>query len=247
MTVLQYFLRRLRALWRSDDIHDEISDEMRFHIELRAEENVRRGMTPDEARREAERQFGRFDLIKEEGYDVRGGRWLEATWQDLRYGARMLLKSPGFTATVLLTLALGIGANITIFSVVNAVLLRPLPYHDPDRLAVLWTEAPKQNVKERTSAYATISDWRQQNTSFEDLAIFDPTMVMLTGADEAERSQSFRTSANLFKLLGVTPALGRTFTADEEQQKARVVILSHGLWQRRFGASPNILLTSGNQ
>jgi len=214
---------------------------MRFHIELRAEENVRRGMAPEEARREAERQFGRFNRIKEEGYDVRGGRWLEATWQDLRYGARMLLKSPGFTATVLFTLALGIGANITIFSVVNAVLLRPLPYADADRLVFLWTEAPKQNVKERTSAYATISEWRQQNTSFEDLAVFDPTMVTLTGAADPERSQSVRASANLFPLLGVAPALGRTFTSDEEQQKARVVVMSHGLWQRRFGASPNIL------
>ena len=106
---------------------------------------------------------------------MRGGRWLETTWQDLRYGARMLLKSPGFTATALLTLALGIGANITIFSAVNAVLLRPLPYADADRLVYLWSEAPKQNIKETATAYATISEWRHQNKSFDDLAVFDPT------------------------------------------------------------------------
>jgi predicted permease len=172
---------------------------------------------------------------------VRGGRWLEATWQDLRYGARMLLKSPGFTATVLLTLASGIGANITIFSVVNAVLLRPLPYPEADRLVFLWSEAPRQNIRERASAYANFSDWRNQNTLFEDLAVFDPTVVTLTGAAEPEQVMSVRTSANLFPLLGVEPLLGRTFTADEEQQKVRVVVLSHGLWQRRFGAAPDIL------
>src|SRR5262249_17934074 len=241
MTRLRYFLRRLRALWLSEEIHEEISEEMRFHLELRAEENVRRGMTPEEARREAERRFGRFDRIKEQGYEARGGRWLEATWRDLRYGARMLLKSPGFTATALLTLALGIGANITIFSVVNAVLLRPLPYPESERLVFLWSEAPRQNIRERASAYANFSEWRNQNKSFEDLAVFDPTVVTLTGAAEPEQVMSVRASANLFPLLGVAPMVGRTFTADEERQRARVVVLSHGLWRRRFGASPDIL------
>src|SRR5215831_13498327 len=162
-------------------------------------------------------------------------------WQDLRYGARMLFKNPGFTLIAALTLALGIGANITIFSVINAVLLHPLPYPEAERLVFLWTEVPKQNIKERASAYANFSEWRDQNKSFEDLAVFDPTAVTLTGAAEPEGVMSVRASANLFPLLGVAPLLGRTFTAEEEQQKARVVVLSHGLWQRRFGASPNIL------
>src|SRR5262245_37030026 len=117
---------------------------------------------------------------------------MQAFLQDLRYGARMLLKSRRFTATVLFTLALGIGANITIFSVVNAVLLHPLPYADADRLVFLWSEVPKQNIKETGTAYATISEWRHQNTSFDDLAVFDPTSVTLTGMAVPERAMSIR-------------------------------------------------------
>ncbi|HEV8482311.1 MAG TPA: ABC transporter permease [Blastocatellia bacterium] len=161
--------------------------------------------------------------------------------QDLRMGLRMLIKHPSFTVVAVFTLALGMGANITIFSVVNSVLLRSLPYADSDRLVFLWSELTKHSVKERTSAYATISEWRQQNTSFEDLAVFDPASVTLTGAFEAEQASSVRASSNLFPLLGIVPELGRTFTADEEQQQARVVVLSHGLWQRRFAASPDAL------
>src|SRR5262245_32628839 len=233
---------RLRALFRRENVLRDIEEELRIHVELEAERNIERGMPPDEAQAAARKSFGQFSRNTELSYDIRGGGWLETTWQDLRYGARMLLNSPGFTATVLFTLALGIGANITIFSVVNAVLLRPLrPYADADRLVHLWSEVPKQNIKETATAYATISEWRQQNTSFEDLAVSDPTVVTLTGAADPERVMSIRASANLFPLLGVAPALGRTFTADEVQQKARVVVLSHGLWQRRFGASPDIL------
>jgi putative ABC transport system permease protein len=161
--------------------------------------------------------------------------------QDLQLGVRMLIKQPSFTVIAVFTLALGIGANITIFSVVNAVLLRPLPYPDADRLVFLWSEAPAQNIRERASTYGNVADWREQNRSFEDLAVFDPTAVTLTGAAEPEQVMSIRTSANLFPLLGVAPLLGRTFTAEEEQQKLRVVVLSHGLWQRRFSASPSIL------
>jgi putative ABC transport system permease protein len=168
-------------------------------------------------------------------------RWEDEMFQDLRLGVRMLVKHPSFTVIAVLTLALGIGANITIFSVVNAVLLRPLPYPDADRLVYLWSEAPAQSIRERASAYANVADWREQNKSFADIAVFDPTVVTLTGAAEPERVMSVRASANFFPLLGVAPMLGRTFTAEEEQQKVRVIVLSYGLWQRRFGASPNAL------
>src|SRR5215467_8550673 len=241
MAMLNKLRLRLRALFFGSKMEEELDAEVRFHLEREIEENIVRGMTPEEARYAAIRSFGGVERVKEESRDERGVRLLEEVWQDLRYGARMLFKNPGFTLIAVLTLALGIGANITIFSVINAVLLHPLPYPEAERLVFLWTEVPKQNIKERASAYANFSEWRDQNKSFEDLAVFDPTSVTLTGAAEPEGVMSVRASANLFPLLGMAPLLGRTFTAEEEQQKARVVVLSHGLWQRRFGASPNIL------
>ena len=159
--------------------------------------------------------------------------------QDIRLGLRMLIKHPGFTVIAVLTLAIGIGANITIFSVVNAVLLRPLPYPEAEQLVFLWSESPQRNIKERSSAYANVADWRTQSQALADIAIFDPTMVTLTGGAEPELVVSVGVSANLFSVLGVAPLLGRTFTTADEQQ--RVVVLSYGLWQRRFGASPAIV------
>jgi predicted permease len=162
--------------------------------------------------------------------------------QDLRYGARMLLKTPGFTFVAILTLAIGIGGNTAIFSLVNAVLLRPLPYLDPDRLAMLWTDDPKRNIREEGTSYPNFLDWRSQNQSFTDLAICSRgNPVVLTGGDESERVMGDLVSANLFPLLGVTPALGRTISPADEQHRARVVVLSHGLWQRRFGAAPEAI------
>jgi putative ABC transport system permease protein len=221
--------RRLRADWRQ-----EWEAELRHREVLLAEwDKLDRRHKLDLLRR----SLGAFvDALL-----LQPKRLEDEMFQDLRLGVRMLSKQPGFTIIAVLTLALGIGANITIFSVVNAVLLRPLPYPDADRLVVLWSEAPAQNIRERASAYANVADWREQNKSFEDIAASDPTVVTLTGGAEPEQVMSVRASANLFPLLGVTPMLGRTFTADEVQQKVRVVVLSHGLWQRRFGASPNVL------
>jgi predicted permease len=165
-------------------------------------------------------------------------------FQDWRQAVRSLRRYPGFSAIAVLTLAVGMAANIIIFSVVNAVLLRPLPYPNADRLVFLWSESPKQNIREKPTAYANYSEWRSQNRSFDDLAIFDPTSVTLTGEAEPEQVMSVRASANVFSLLGAAPMIGRTFTADEEEHKARVIVLSHGLWQRRFGASPDVLSKS---
>jgi putative ABC transport system permease protein len=167
---------------------------------------------------------------------------MNSLWQDLRYGVRMLLKKPGFTLIAVLTLALGIGANTAIFSVVNTVLLKPLPYAEPERLAMLWTDNPKQGVHEEGTSYPTFLDWRAQSHSFAELALCSRgNPVVLTGTAEPERALGEYVSANLFPLLGVKPALGRTFTPDDEQRRERVVVLSFGLWQRRFGADPGIV------
>jgi putative ABC transport system permease protein len=237
---LRGLYRRVRALLRSEAIHREIEEEMRFHIEMRAEENERAGMTPEEARGEAERRFGRLTRLKEQGYEVRGGRWLEALWRDCRYGARSLRKSPGFTLVAIATLTLGIGANTAIFSVVNAVLLRPLPYAESERLVRL-PNAPYSVGGELSSA--TLLDWREQFHSLASLAAYGALGggMNLTGAGEPARVRAVEVSTNFFSTLGITPARGRAFTTDEGQPgRNRVTIISDGLW-RRLGSDQNVI------
>jgi putative ABC transport system permease protein len=238
----RYVFRRLRALWRADKIHDEIAEEMRFHIDLRTEENVRRGMAPEAARREAERQFGHFTSLKEQGYEVRGGRGLEATWQDLRYGARLLAKNPGFAAVAVLTLGLGIGANTAIFSVVNAVLLRPLSFENPDQLVMIWQTNPQRGILQDLVSPPNLHDWQQQSHTFGQIAAFNPRGFSLTGTGEPEVLPGTFVSVELFPMLGANPLLGRNFLPDEGRPGGnRAVIISFALWQRRFGGDPDLL------
>jgi len=176
---------------------------------------------------------------------------METLFKDFRYGIRSLLKHPGFTAIAVITLALGIGANTAMFSVINAVLLRPLPYHDPNRLVTIWEESPERDLYQLPVSYANYRDWIDQNHVFEQIATYTFTNLNLTGAGEPARLSTVRTSANLFSLVGATPRLGRTFLAEEDKEGGnRVVILGHGLWQSRFGSDPAIIgkpLTLNNQ
>jgi putative ABC transport system permease protein len=241
---------RLRALRDSETVHREIDEEAQFHIDMRAEEYVRRGLTPEAARREAERRFGRLSQIKEMGYEVRGGGLVETLWQDLRYGARMLLKAPGFTSIAVITLALGIGANTAIFSVVNAVLLRPFPYEAPERLVIL--QESISGGAGITVSYPNFADWRAQNTVFSTMAaVRSLESFNLTGTGEPERLQGRIVSAEFFSTLGIKPLLGRDFLAEEDRPGATpAAILSHGFWQRRFGEDPGVIgkqLTLNNQ
>jgi putative ABC transport system permease protein len=231
----------------SDAVHREIDEEMRFHLDMRAEENVRRGMSPEDARREAEKRFGRFTRIKEMGYEVRGGGFVETFWQDVRYGMRMLLKHPSFTFIAVLTLALGIGVNTALFSVVNAVLLRPLPYAEPERLVQLYEANAQQGYERFSFSLANFVDHRDQQSGFEQMAAYRRWNANLTGAGEPERVQVAVVSASFLPLLRVQPLLGRGFLTEEETPgKDDVAVLSYGLWQRRFGGDPGILNKSVN-
>jgi putative ABC transport system permease protein len=167
---------------------------------------------------------------------------MRTLWQDLRHSARMLMKKPGFTLIVILTLALGVGANTAIFSVVNAVLLRPLPYQNPDRLVRLWESNTKRGLPEGAASAPNFEDWRKRNQVFEQLAAQETTTYNLTGGGEPERVAAANVTANLFPTLGVSPALGRNFLPEEEQGGGgQVALLSYGLWQRRFGADPKLI------
>src|SRR5918998_1679370 len=163
--------------------------------------------------------------------------------QDIRYGFRMMWKRPGFTAVVVLTLGLGIGANTAIFTVVNAALLRGLPYEEPERLMHLFETTPQKNFGRREASYPDFFDWRQ-NQSFEGLAAYTGGAgFALAGPDGSELVEAGRVTANFFDVLGVRPALGRTFREGEDEAGAeRVVVLSHGAWQRRFGGDPSAVV-----
>jgi putative ABC transport system permease protein len=162
---------------------------------------------------------------------------VETTAQDIRYAARTLRKNPAFTATTIATLALAIGVNTAMFSVVNAVLLQPLPYQSPERLAMLWTEDPAQNLREGRSACWNVEQWRSQSQTFADMAVFDATSTTLTGADGAEQIVGGSISPNLLPLLGVQPVQGRSWSSEEAEQRQRLVLIGHRFWQARFGGS----------
>jgi len=167
--------------------------------------------------------------------------WLEALTRDVRYALRTLRRSPAFTATAAATLALGIGANTAVFSVLNAVLLRPLPYRSPEQLAMLWTEDPSQNLREGRSALSDVDQWRSLSHTFADMATFDTVSTVLTGADGAEQIAGASVSPNLLSLLGVEPLLGRGFSAEDAEAQSRAVMIGHRFWRTRFGGSPDAL------
>ena len=230
---------RIRALRQRETVINDIDREMRSHLELQVEANVRAGMSPDEARVQALRSFGNVNKAVDAAYDVKGGGWLESLTQDIRYGVRMLAKHKAFTAVAVLTLALGIGANTAIFSVVNELLLRPLPYRDAERIVMLWEVTP-QGRHQNTTSRANFRAWRAQNTSYENVAAFTDQRFNLTGDGEPEELSVQMATPELFKVLGVDPLLGRTFLPDDDG-KPPVAVLSYGLWQRRFGGQGSVI------
>jgi putative ABC transport system permease protein len=233
---------RLRSLFKRESVEQELSDELCFHLEKLTEENVAKGMTPEEARYAALRELGGADQIKEECRDMRRVNYIENFLQDVRYGLRMLAKNPGFAAVAVLTLALGTGANTAIFSVVNTVLLRPLPYKDADRLVTVWGYNRARGFDTDLVSPLDFADWRSQNHLFESMAASTDVQYTLTGVGEPAVIVAYSFSADYFHVLGVAPLVGRTFLPEEEQPgKNNVAVLSYSLWQSRLGGKRDLV------
>jgi predicted permease len=233
---------RLRALFNKPEMERELGEELRFHLEKEIEQKLARGMSREQARLAALRSFGGVEQISEQCRDERGVRLFEELWQDLRYGARMFIRKPGFTLVAVITLALGIGANTAIFSVVNAVLLNPLPYPEPDRLVQVWEHYRPANEPLYSVAPINFLGWKEPNQAIEQIAAVDFPSFNLTGDGDPERIRAARVSPGLFPLLGVGAIAGRTFGPEEEQfGQHQVVMVSHGLWLRRFGSDAGLV------
>jgi putative ABC transport system permease protein len=243
MRIAQMLVMRLRALVRADAADRELGDEMRTHLEHLVAGHIARGLTPEAAREAAQREFGPLTQLAEESRDARGVAWLANGWQDIRYGARLMRRTPGFAAAAIVTIALGIGATTAMFSVVYGVVLQPLPYRDPDRLVNLWSTAIKRGLPRANVGMANVYDWKARNHVFEDIAALRAVANFnLTGQGEPERLNGSRVSSSLFPVLGVTPLIGRTFTEDEDEiGHEHVALLTYPLWVRRFGADPAIV------
>jgi predicted permease len=231
---------RLRALLRRGAVERELDDELRFHLEQQIEKHVAAGRSRAEATRLARLELGGMSRVKEECRDARGVTLLEELIQDLRYGVRKLRRSPGFTAVALLTLALGIGANTALFSVVNAVLLRPLPYERPDELVVISQSKP--NFATGSVPYLNFRDWQRENRTLAAMAVFRYSGFSLTGIGPAEQVNAMFVTSDLFPLLGVEPVVGRTFARGEDEVGAPpLALIGASLWKRKFEGSPDVV------
>ena len=231
---------------RSKCMLNDLDQDIRDHIERETQDNIERGMPPEEARYAALRKFGNVTQVKEETREVWSVVWLEHLLQDARYGVRTLRKSPGFASVAIFTLALGIGANTTIFSVIDATLLKPLPFPQPDRLMLVWETSGKAHENWNAVSAPNFWDFERQSKSFERMAIFDAGRgynLSPTGTNqEAEQVSGLRVSAGFFSVLGFEPFLGRTFLPEEETLgKDHEVVLSYGLWKRRYGGDPALV------
>jgi len=231
---------RTRAWLSAQRADQEFENELEIHLEMLTEENIRRGMTPEEARRAARIRLGGHTQLKETNRELQGLPMLETFLQDARYAFRMLRKNPGFTAVAVLTLALGIGANTAIFSVVHAVLLKPLPYGNPDQLYNVFQAKPQEGVGGTGWSYANFTELREQNRVFSEMAGSQQHQLTLTGRGEPAVVNTSVVTPELFSLFGEKPLAGRAFFPEDGKPGAPpVVILSENLWRSSCGADPN--------
>jgi len=232
----------LRSLFRRSQADQELDDELRDHLERKTEQYVAQGMAQEEARRRARFDLSGIEQTKEKCRDARRVDWIQDVVQDLRVGLRMLRKSPGFSAVAIITLALGIGANIAIFSMVNAVLLRPLPFREPDRLVRIAFDEPGLGLRDVPFSVPELDDLRNRAGVFSDVSTIASDSVNLTGAGHPERLEFMVTHSNYFSMLGATPQIGRLFgPQDFALGFAPVAVISDGLWRRSYGADPNVI------
>ncbi|MDE3136847.1 MAG: ABC transporter permease, partial [Acidobacteriota bacterium] len=241
MSRLRLWLARLFGIFSGSRSDERLRSELDAHLEMLIDENVRRGMSPSEARQAARRSLGNTVRVGEEFREQRGLPWLETFFQDLRHGLRMLRHYPGFSLVAILTLALGIGANTAIFSVVNAVLLNPLPYHQADHLVIVQEKISKLSDQAIPLPAPDVITFQQQNNVFTAAAAFQNEDFDLTGAGRPERIHAARVSWTLFPVLGIQPLMGRTFTREEDDPGRQVAVLSYALWKQHFGGDPSIV------
>jgi macrolide transport system ATP-binding/permease protein len=234
------FRLRLRSLLRRPAVEQELDEELRYHLDREADENIARGMSPNEGRLAALRTIDGLEQRKEECRDMRGVNVIECCIGDLRFALRQIRKSPGFTATALTMLALGIGASVTIFAFVDAALLKPLPYRDSSRLMRVFETY--QHGSRNGLSYLNYVDFEKQNQAFRSMGAFTFTTFRLSSTEGAEAASGFRVSDGFFRTLGVAPALGRDFYDGEDLPgQPRTVLLSYAAWQRRYGGNPGIV------
>ena len=251
MAWLSELARRLAFVTRRTRFHRDLDEEMRTHLELKTRTHVEQGLAPDEARYAARREFGNTLLLREQSTDFWAYRWIEQFAADLRFGLRMLVTNTGFATVAVLTLALGIGVNSVIFSVISTMLLRKPPVHDPDRLMMLFSRNVGAVGASDEASRSPVSppdflDWRAQVTAFSGIAAAssfeNDTRVTLSGGSEPERVPGGAVSANYFEVLGVSPLLGRTFLPGEDEAgHDRVMLLRADLWKRSFGADARVV------
>src|SRR5580704_8017083 len=228
------------SFWHRRKRESELEEELQSHLQMAAQDRTDRGETWEQARDAARRELGNVGLIKEVTREMWGWASFERLIQDLRYGLRMLAKSPGFTTVAILTLALGIGANTALFSVVNGVLLNPLPYPHPEQL--VWLAESKPNFATGSISFPNFQDWQKNNQTFTSMGLSRGYSYNLTGLGDAEQLRARLISSDFFTVLDVHPAIGRSFTSGEDAiGAAPIAMISGGLWKRKFGSSPEVL------
>ena len=235
---------RLLSFLRIGRAERELARELDAHLRQIEDGFLRQGLSPDEARLAARRAFGGIEQAKELQRDARSIRWLDELRQNVRYAVRTLRRAPGFTAAAILTLALGIGANTTMFGIINATLLQRLPFPEPERLVMLWQASSQDSSTFNIVSMPNYQDWLERSRSFSGIGLQDSSGrgYSVTGQGEGERVPGLRVTASFFQVLGVPPMLGRTFLKEEEDAgRDRVVVLSHSLWTRRYAADPTIV------